>query len=75
MYYINILINQNWEDKQLQAKTLRAVKELLLELSENKKIRKFRIDRDERPLMFVSNDEWQMNYFMENVDKIDARLK
>lgn len=75
MYFLNLLINHRWADTQIQKESLKELKKELLKLKDNENITHFRIDRDNVTLMFVSNNEYQRQFFLENIDKIDARLK
>ncbi len=73
MYKLFELFGTEWIDA-LQVKTLEEIKKRLLEESKKEGVSHFRIDRDDIPITFCHPEERDINYCIENLDRLEQAV-
>ncbi len=73
MYRLFELFGTNWIEA-LQVKTLEDIKRRLPEESKKEGISHLRIDRDDIPITFCRPEERDINYCIENLDRLEQAV-
>ena len=73
MYQLFELFGTEWTNA-LQVKTLEEIKKRLLEESQKEGLSHLRIDKDDVPITFCHPTEQDINYCIENIDRIEQAV-